>query len=362
MMAAREAAGGGAVTVVGSCNIDLIAYTPRFPAPGETVFGSRFARGFGGKGANQCVAAARLARGGHAGTDTGGGRRVAMVGAVGDDGFGREYVAALAAEGVDVGGVATVAGVSTGVAPIWVNGDGENCIVVVPGANASVSSADVAAAGSVVGSAAVVLCQNEIPLSATAAALAAGAAGGAVTIFTPAPVPAEPLPDDLLAATDVLVPNAGEVLALAGGGGGSGGGAGTDKGTVRREVREAAQRLVGRGVRAVVVTLGSAGALVTTAARAAHVAATPVTAVVDTTGAGDAFSGALAYFLAAAGAPPTDFDALLLATRRAAVYAADSVTKAGTQSSYATAADLPPALFTDPAWPGLPAVTDLPPL
>jgi hypothetical protein len=113
-----------ALVVVGSCNVDLIAYLPgAFPAPGETIFGSSFAKGWGGKGANQCVQAGLL----------GGGSGVGMVAALGDDGFGREYGAALASHGIDVSGVKVVAGVSTGVAPILVDGTGENAIVLVPG-------------------------------------------------------------------------------------------------------------------------------------------------------------------------------------------------------------------------------------
>lgn len=174
----------GRVLCVGSCNTDLIAYMPRFPAPGETLFGSSFGSGFGGKGANQLVMAAKLAQGT-------GEPRPAMVGALGDDGFGRDTLANFEAQGVDARWVGVHAGVASGVAPIWVDAHGSNCIVVVPGANALVSGEAVqrALGDPALADASVLLAQLEIPLPATLAALVAARARGVTTVLTPAPAP-----------------------------------------------------------------------------------------------------------------------------------------------------------------------------
>jgi ribokinase len=321
------------------------------PRPGETLMGTSFSTGFGGKGANQCVAAAKLGPG-----------SVAMVGAVGDDSFGNDYLAAFRALDISTSSIAVHAGVSTGVAPIWVTPDGENSIVVVPGANGLVSApaaasavealTAAAAAGAEAGAVTALLTQLEIPVEATLAAMEAGKRAGCVTIFTPAPAPTAPLPAALFRATDVLVPNVIEVGALAG----------VDTSTRDpATVSAAARTLLSRGCGAVVVTLGSRGSLVVLpeGGSAGAVEEIPVPAfnvgkVVDTTGAGDAFSGSLAFFyvelLRAAGAGSrgaggVDRACLLEAVRRASYVAADSVTKKGTQKSYATKAELPAALF-----------------
>ena len=189
---------------VGSLNVDLISYMPAFPAPGETILGTSFQQGLGGKGANQAAAAARLRAPGE---------RVRMVGAVGDDALGRDYLdpaGAFAAAGVDCAGVAVARGVSTGVAPIMVNAAGENCIVVVPGANGRVDAALVDAALRGGGALGGLLVQLEVPLAATLAALRAAAALRAPAFFTPAPAPPAGLADDaFFALTSVLIPNEG---------------------------------------------------------------------------------------------------------------------------------------------------------
>ena len=191
---------GPAIAVVGSLNLDLVVRVPRLPGPGETVSGDDVFRNPGGKGANQAVAAARLGRG------------VAMVGCVGDDEAGRELLASLEADGVDRSRVRVVDGVPSGTAFITVGEDGENQIVVSPGANARVTPDDVAAAGPVLAAAAVTLLQLEVPLEAVAAA--ARSARGTV-VLNPAPVRA--LPADLLSEVDVLVPNRVELAQLAAG-------------------------------------------------------------------------------------------------------------------------------------------------
>jgi ribokinase len=291
-----------AVAVVGSLNLDLVVRVARLPGPGETVTGSDVFRNPGGKGANQAVAVARL------------GRRVAMVGCVGDDDAGRELLGSLAAAEVDTARVRVVDGVPSGTAFITVGEDGENQIVVSSGANAHLTAADVAAAGSALQAAAVTLLQLEVPLEMVAAA--AGAAAGRV-VLNPAPV--RDLPGDLLATVDVLVPNRVELAQLAGAG-------------VPETVEEAAQ-LAGRlPAQAVVVTLGADGALVLEDGRVEHVPAVPVRPV-DTTAAGDAFCGGLADALAGGAA-------LQEAARWAVRVAAAACLRPGAQASLPTPADL----------------------
>jgi ribokinase len=191
---------GPRILVVGSTMTDLVAYAPRLPEAGETVVGTDFQTGFGGKGANQAVAAARF------------GAAVAMVTAVGDDAYGRSTLANLAAEGIDVTGVEVVPG-SSGIAPIWVDGSGMNRIIIVPGANLAVR-ADAATAGVARWGPTVVVGQFEIPRSATTAGFMAARAAGAVTILNPAP--GAPIEPGLLALTDWLVPNESEFASIAG--------------------------------------------------------------------------------------------------------------------------------------------------
>jgi ribokinase len=294
--------GGPAVAVVGSLNLDLMVRVARLPGPGETVTGDDLFRNPGGKGANQAVAAARL------------GRRVAMVGCVGGDAAGRELLRSLSGAGVDTGRVRVVDGVPSGTAFITVGEDGENQIVVSPGANARLTAADVEAAGAALEAASVTLLQLEIPLEAVAAA--AATAGGRV-VLNPAPV--RDLPDDLLAKVGVLVPNRVELAQLAGA-------------RPPSSIEEAAE-LAGRlPARAVVVTLGADGALVVEDGRVTHVPAVPVRPV-DTTAAGDAFCGGLADALAG-GAP------LQEAARRAVRVAAAACLRPGAQASLPTPADL----------------------
>ena len=291
-----------AVAVVGSLNLDLVVRVARLPGPGETVTGSDVFRNPGGKGANQAVAAARL------------GRRVAMVGCVGDDPAGRELLGSLAGAEVDTDRVRVVVGVPSGTAFITVGDDGENQIVVSPGANARLTTADVAAARAALESAAVTMLQLEIPLEAVAAA--AATAAGQVVLN---PAPPRELPRDLLAEVDVLVPNRVELAQLAG--------------ASVPEAVEAAATLAGRlPARAVVVTLGADGALVVEDGRATHVPSVPVRPV-DTTAAGDAFCGGLADALAGGAS-------LQEAARRAVRVAAAACLRPGAQASLPTPADL----------------------
>jgi ribokinase len=293
---------GPAVAVVGSLNLDLVVRAARLPGPGETVSGDDVFRNPGGKGANQAVAAARL------------GRRVAMVGCVGDDAAGRELLESLAGAEVDTERVRVVDGVPSGTAFITVGDDGENQIVVSPGANARLTAADVDDARPALEAAAVTLLQLEVPLEVVAAA--AATAGGRV-VLNPAPV--RDLPGGLLAGVDVLVPNRVELAQLAGA-------------RPPSSVEEAAE-LAGRlPTRAVVVTLGADGALVVEDGRVTHVPAVPVRPV-DTTAAGDAFCGGLADALAGGAS-------LQEAARRAVRVAAAACLRPGAQASLPTPADL----------------------
>ena len=289
------------IAVVGSLNIDLVAYAARMPGVGETVIGDRFVMGFGGKGANQAVMAARL------------GARVSMVAAVGDDVYAGMTVDNLIAQGVDAAHVARVAG-SSGVAPIWVEPDGTNRIIVVPGANDEV---DPAVAADAVRSLrpAVVIGQLEIPQAVTVAAFRAASEVGAVTILNPAPAAA--LDADLLDGADWLIPNETEFAILAG----------LDS---FDPSDDAALLAYARRIRPrIAVTLGSRGAaVVTTSGSVERVPAVPVKPA-DTTGAGDAFVGAFAFGLAAG------LDELA-AVRLGIACASDSVTRLGTQSSFAS--------------------------
>jgi ribokinase len=290
------------IAVVGSLNIDLIAYAARVPAAGETVIGERFQMGFGGKGANQAVMAARL------------GAHVSMVGALGDDVYAGMTVDNLIAQNVDAAHIARVPG-SSGVAPIWVEPDGTNRIIVVSGANDAVDPNGAAKAIRSMDSVAVVIGQLEIPQLVTATAFQAARAVGATTILNPAPAAA--LDSALIHAADWLVPNETEFAILAG----ISQLDPSDDDALLSFAREIRPRLL--------VTLGSRGvALVTTEGMVERVPAVPVNAI-DTTGAGDAFVGAFAYGLAAGLGE-------LTAVRLGIACASDSVTKTGTQSSFAT--------------------------
>lgn len=285
-----------AVCVVGSANLDLSAYTDRLPAAGETVRATRFATGFGGKGANQAVTAARL------------GAAVALVARVGDDSFGRDTLAHFRAEGIDTGHVTPTPGAPTGTALITVDAAGRNTIVVSAGANGLLTAGDVEAARGAIEAARVLVCQQEVPAAANLTAMRLARAAGVPVVFNPAP--ASEVPAEAYALAAVLCPNEHEAAALTG----------TD------DPEAAARELIRRGARSVVVTLGERGCLVVIDGGATAVPA-PRVEVVDTTGAGDAFVGSLAVFLAR-GAD------LIEAARSANRIAALSVQQPGAQSSF----------------------------
>lgn len=306
----------GRVIVVGSVNIDLVVSVHRMPLPGETVTGGRFARHHGGKGGNQAVAAARL------------GARTAFVGAVGGDSFGVEARAALAAEGIDLRGLATLKHETTGIAMIVVDAAGENSIAVAGGSNAALTP-DLVGQGLRAlgpGPGDVVLVGHEIPTESTREALRLGRAAGALTILNPAP--ATDLDGTILALADVLTPNRGELAIL------TGGVAGAVVPVVPLGLIAplAATLLVGDSDRAVLVSLGSDGALLVEAGGTTVL--DPLTvAVVDTVGAGDTLNGALAAGLAAG-------LELSVAARRAVAAASLAVTRAGAREGMPTSAEL----------------------
>jgi ribokinase len=284
------------IAVVGSTMIDLIAYTQRVPVAGETVVGQRFSMGFGGKGANQAIMARLL------------GAEVSMVNCLGDDAYGDMTRHNFELFGVDITHVHTAGGAS-GVAPIWVEPDGTNRIIIVPGANHSLTADQATTAIRSLPDVAVVIGQFEIPQAVTAAAFEVARDRGATTILNPAP--AQPLDPRLAAVTDWLIPNEVEFSELAAASAGD------------SELAAFATRARVR----LVVTLGAVGAaLVDDDGSVTRIPVDPVEAV-DSTGAGDAFVGAFAYAMSQ-GLDPSS--AVRLANR----CASDSVTRHGTQSSF----------------------------
>ena len=258
------------IVVVGSSNTDMVVRVSSLPRPGETVIGGTFFTAHGGKGANQAVAAARA------------GGTVALIACLGDDSLGDETLAALAAEGVDVGGVRRAAGTRSGVALIFVDQRGENSIAVAPGANALLAPEHVAPGAALLSPRDVLLTQLETPLESVLAAVRAASHAGAQVILNPAP--ARDLPDELLALVSLLTPNEAEAARLAGV-------------SPENGLEDVATVLLRRGARAVVITLGAAGAYVATAEHRETIPGHRVEAR-DTTGAGDVFNGALAVALA----------------------------------------------------------------
>ncbi|HZT76758.1 MAG TPA: ribokinase [Vicinamibacterales bacterium] len=291
------------IVVVGSCNVDLTTFTDRVPNAGETMFGTSFDLGFGGKGANQAVAARRC------------GADVAMVARVGQDLFGQATLQNFSALGIESTHVRAVDGVSSGVAPIFVDPSGQNRIIVVKGANDRLRPADVDAAAPLVASADCVVLQFEVPLDTVAHTVRLARAHGVRTIVNPAP--ALPLDADILPHADYFIPNETEAEAITG----------LPVRTIEQAER-CARTLVERGAGRVILTLGERGALLASRDRAELVPAFRVDAK-DTTGAGDAFIGSFATFLVE-GFAERD------AVRRANLYAALSTTAVGTQKSFAT--------------------------
>ncbi len=289
------------IAVVGSANVDLTTFTNQFPKPGETIFGQKFDLGFGGKGANQAVAA-RLC-----------GAEVFMVARVGSDLFGPATIENFRKQGIDPTHVKQVEGLSSGVAPIFVEPNGQNRILVVKGANDALKPADVDAAAETLKSADCIVLQFEIPLETVYYAIEFAQKNGIRCILNPAP--AQPVDLGALKDLDYFVPNESEAETIAG--------------APVKNVEDAnrvAAKLVAGGVRRVIITLGANGSLLAGREGSEHMQAFAVNAI-DSTGAGDAFIGSFAVFLGE-GVPEKE------AVRRANLYAGLSTTGVGTQKSF----------------------------
>jgi len=289
------------IAVVGSANIDLTTFTDQFPKPGETIFGQKFDLGFGGKGANQAVAA-RLC-----------GADVFMVARVGSDLFGPAMIENFKKLGIDASQVKQVPGLSSGVAPIFVDPHGQNRILVVKGANDAVKPADVDAAANMLKTTDCIVLQFEIPLETVYYTIAFARKHGIRCILNPAP--GQPVEMGALAELDYFVPNESEAESITG---------------IRvrsvEDAKKCAEKLLAGGIRRVIITLGANGSLLAGRDLKEHLPAFPVKAV-DSTGAGDAFIGSFAVFLAE-GLPERE------AVRRANLYAGLSTTGVGTQKSF----------------------------
>lgn len=291
------------IAVVGSANVDLVTYSDRFPKAGETIFGDGFDLGWGGKGANQAVAA-RLC-----------GADVVMVARVGEDIFGPATIANFEAQGIDASHVRPIAGVSSGVAPIFVESNGQNRIFVVKGANDLLSPAVVDGAEPVLKSADCIVLQFEIPLETVYHTVRFAQARGIRCIVNPAP--AQPVDLSALSGVDYFVPNETEAATISG----------MPVQTVDDATR-CAKRLLEHGLRRVIITLGDKGSLLAHSGGVEHIPPFAVAAR-DTTGAGDAFVGSFAVFLSEGFAEGE-------AIRRANLYAALSTLGLGTQKSFVT--------------------------
>lgn len=289
------------IVVVGSSNTDLVVRAPRLPRPGETLLGGEFLQAAGGKGANQAVAAARLMARSNG--------QVALVARLGTDAWGDTALAGFNAENIHTALVVRDPDAPSGTALITVDAQtGENTIVVAGGANTRLCPADVQAASALLQNAKVVLCQLEIPLPTVQAALETARTAQAIAILNPAP--AQALPPDLLRLVSILTPNQTEATALTG----------------FSDPAQAASALVARGVPIVLVTLGAQGVLLATPGGTRVLPGFAVMHALDTTAAGDCFSGALAAALA-------EGQALQDAIRFAQAAAAICVTRQGAQPS-----------------------------
>jgi ribokinase len=301
------------IVVFGSANADIVLRVVHPPAPGETVIATDAALRPGGKGANQAVAAARL------------GASVRFVGAVGDDPYGELLTGALVREGIDVALLSRVAG-PTGTAIVTVTPDGENAIIVASGANEQAGVALGESAAQVLAGASVVVLQLEVPPPEVERVAQAAAGLGVRVVLNAAPAPDAPLDPRVLAASDPLVVNEGEARALLGPGD-------VPRSGAKPGLGELAQGLLRLGARSAIVTAGAQGSVVATGGGAVHALSTYDVAALDTTGAGDAFVGALAHRLAGG-------DGLVDAARHATAVAALAVTRPGAQDSYPTVEEL----------------------
>lgn len=259
------------VMVFGSINMDLTAYVPRLPKPGETILGNSYATVPGGKGSNQAVACARL------------GAETIMVGRVGNDPFGSEVLERVSAENVDISKVFTDPGSGTGLAVISVDQNAENCIIVISGANMNLNGEDVNRAVESMADVSIILLQMEVSAEANYGVIRAAKEKNIRVVFDPAP--AYPLPDEIYQMLDFITPNEVETEQLVG-----------IKPTNQEEAERAAERLREKGVETVVIKMGSQGSYIKSPGVKMMVPAFKVKAV-DTVASGDAFNAGLAVAL-----------------------------------------------------------------
>lgn len=295
------------LVVLGSVNADHVLSVPRFPKPGETLVGHGYHIAYGGKGANQAVAAGR------AGAD------IAFIACVGDDDIGARMKAQFAADGIDTQAVMAVAGSTTGVAMIWVSADGENCIGISAGANAELTPTRVQPYLSLISGADVLLMQLESPLDTIEFAALAAKAAGTQVILNPAP--AQHLPESLLRLVDVITPNETEAQALTG-----------IEVKTEQDAQKASEILHAYGITRVLITLGAKGVWLSEQGRGELIPGFRVQAL-DTTAAGDTFNGA---FVCA----QLDGQPVHQAIRFAHAAAAISVTRSGAQPSIPTRSEI----------------------
>ena len=293
------------IVVIGSSNTDMVVKTSHLPAGGETVLGGTFFMNAGGKGANQAVAAARY------------GNRVVFVAKTGDDLFGKQVLKSLKEDNIVTDYVFVDKENPSGVALITIDSEAENCIVVAPGANMSLSPADIDVAAEEIRNADVLLMQLESPVETVTYAAKMAAEAGVPVILNPAPAPAEPLSEELLKSLYLITPNRSEASRLSG-----------------IEVKDmesayrAAKAIRDMGPKCVIITLGNEGSLLDDGAMPMRVEALKVEAV-DTTAAGDTYNGVLASVIA-------EGRSLIEAMREANVAAAISVTRMGAQPAAPT--------------------------
>ena len=293
------------IVVIGSSNTDMVVKTSHLPAGGETVLGGTFFMNAGGKGANQAVAAARY------------GNRVVFVAKTGDDLFGKQVLKSLEQDNIVTDYIFVDKENPSGVALITIDSEAENCIVVAPGANMSLSPADIDVAAEEIHNADVLLMQLESPVETVTYAAKMAAEAGVPVILNPAPAPAEPLSEELLKSLYLITPNRSEASRLSG-----------------IEVKDmesayrAAKAIRDMGPKCVIITLGSEGSLLDDGAMPMRVEALKVDAV-DTTAAGDTYNGVLASVIA-------EGRSLIEAMREANVAAAISVTRMGAQPAAPT--------------------------
>ena len=297
------------IVVVGACMIDLISYVPRFPKMGETLHGTEFRMGYGGKGANQAIMAAKL------------GSKVIMVSKVGDETFGSGTLENFKKNGVSTDFVYKSKDYFSGVAPIFVTPKGENSIVIVSGANDQLTSEEINKASKEIEKSSYLLCQLEIEVELSLSALRLAKQLGISTILNPAPARST-LPDEIYKLTDIFCPNESEAELLTG-----------RKINAMSDVERMAEEFTSAGAKSVVITLGENGCFVLANGIGKHILANKVE-VIDSTGAGDAFVGALAHYLGLG-------NDIFESARMASAVATISVQGKGTQSSFPGLDQLP---------------------